>query len=312
MHFNHYLHCFIPGTRMQVEKIARNDKMRNKIMQNVRKEVIADYQHQLNERGVIVVRDSDKRIGLEKLQKAKPLTREEEWQFTHAWLATEYCVGLYGSSRLGPNTSDYKWARDLGYTLTREFGVSWSTGGGPNLMAAPLEGALVAINENPNAKKDLARASKRIGFVLSGFLDNQTPNEFLQIENDAGTFQERFGGFIDTNHAAIFAFGGYGSAWELFGFLQARQSHIQGLESAFPADFPIIAHPRWERLLNIAFEIMHDEPVLGKSPTVISEDDKKTVIITDDIAQIRDLIGKHKSRWDYNIYSRVVRNRRKK
>lgn len=278
-------------------------------MRNVRKEVIQGYKQQINRDGIIVVKDADKKRGLDLLTTKADMTLQQQKSFVHSWLATEYCVGGYGSARLGADTPDYQWGKEVGYRLSKKIGVSFATGGGPNLMAAPLEGAWHAINESKGNGRDRVRGSKRLGFTLGGFLNDQQPNEWLQIVNETDDFGERLGGFLNTNHAAVFNFGGIGTVWELFGFLQAKQSHIGHIEGTFPAEFPIIVHPSMERLLDTFYDIAHTQRILeGKTP-VISEVDQNLAIVTDDIGQIEDIIGKHRALWQHHIYSRVRRDR---
>ncbi len=281
-------------------------------MSNVRREVILGYQEQLATTGRIIVKDRDKMEGVKLLQGNGFTSREQEKRFYHSWLATEQCVGFYGSARLGKNTSDYKWARQLGYTLTKEFGVSWVTGGGPNLMEAPLEGAYSAKNEDPSAKSYHARNSKLVGITLAGFLNEQAPNEWLEIVRRAESFGDRVDGFINTNHAGIFGWGGYGTIWELMAFLQAKQAHIQHLEIGFPADFPIIVHPTHERWLKTVTEDGYFLPSKDGKPTVISKHDTESFTITDDINEIRCIVGANIQSWNENVGRWVVRDRKKR
>lgn len=278
-------------------------------MEFVRREVILCYREEINKHGLIVARDRDKKEGLKALKKGQFMDRNTQRRFIHPWLATEYCVGFYGSARLGETTSDYKWGEEVGFQLTKEFGVSWATGGGPNLMAAPLEGAWRAGQDNDGKSKNIALGSKIVGFTLSGFLNYQEPNKWLQIVVENDDFGGRLNGFMNINHAAIFAWGGEGTWWELFSFLQAKQSHIQHLEIGFPADFPIIVHPRWEKPLQTFFKHTYDLPEEEGRPTVVSLEDKRNFVITDDINQIKDIIAINRASWRDNIWSRVVRDR---
>ncbi|MDJ0591289.1 MAG: LOG family protein [Pleurocapsa sp. MO_226.B13] len=126
-----------------------------------------------------------------------------------------YCVTLFGSARIQPDTPLYSGVRHLAEELTK-MGCDIVTGGGPGLMQAANEGSVIA---DP---KDL---TKSIGIRVDlGF--EQDTNPFVEQAYLHRTFFSRLHHFVLASDAFVVLPGGIGTALEalmIWQLLQVRK-----------------------------------------------------------------------------------------
>lgn len=132
--------------------------------------------------------------GFEKLQKIGP------------------CVAIFGSSRVSPNSEEYKLAEEIAYLLGME-GWGIITGGGPGVM----EGA------NKGAKR---AGTFSVGLNILGLINEQSPNPYIDQDKLANFeyFFVRKVMFVKYSQALVVLPGGFGTLDELFEVLNLTQT----------------------------------------------------------------------------------------
>lgn len=211
-------------------------------------------------------------------------------------LPRHYGVAIWGSARLGPETPEYAFTRDLAKALVNRTGCDIITGGGPGIMMAAPEGGRLARREAEARGERLT--SRNIGIRVELPFEEKLNPDIDQYTEHPG-FSTRLDQFLTESNAVYVAPGGIGSILELAMVLQLRQ--VRHVES----DFPIIVHPFWRPMLDTMSVMMHSDRVLnGQVPLVGSEDFGK-IIVSDDTTEIVDLIANHHTAWKDTINSKV-------
>jgi predicted Rossmann-fold nucleotide-binding protein len=220
-------------------------------------------------------------------------------------------VAVWGSARLDENTPEYAFARDLSEALVDKVGCDIVTGGGPGIMEAASEGAVIARKKALDEGRELK--SKNLGIRINVPWEEVVSPALDQHTLHSG-FSTRLDEFLAISNAAVVAPGGIGSYLEMAMVLQAKQvSHIE-------KDYPIIVHPFWLPVIDTMREIMHDDRVSKGLRPLINETDLKRLIssddiennnglvITDDVEEIVKIITKNHAKWKVNFYDNLKRD----
>lgn len=123
-----------------------------------------------------------------------------------------YCVTIFGSARMTPETPLYNGVRHLAGELTA-MGCDIVTGGGPGLMQAANEGSVKADPDN---------RTQSIGIRVSLDFEQET-NPFVEQVYLHRTFFSRLHHFILLSNAFVVVPGGIGTALEALTVWQLLQ-----------------------------------------------------------------------------------------
>lgn len=139
-------------------------------------------------------------------------------------------IAVFGSARLGPDTAEYRLAREVGRAAVRS-GYGVITGGGPGLMEAANRGC-----------QEAGGHSVGLGIELP---HEQGLNEYLDLGIDFRYFFVRKTMFVKYSQGFVVMPGGFGTLDELFEAVTLVQTHkIKG--------FPVVLVGRdfWSGLLD--------------------------------------------------------------
>ncbi len=183
-----------------------------------------------------------------------------------------YRTCIFGSARIRPNTSAYKDVFSLARYLAWE-GIDILTGGGPGLMEAANQGALLGREE---------KKTKTLSFGLSIQLEWEAePNKHLDIKRHHHKFSSRLDDFMRLSNSVIITPGGIGTVLELFFTWQLIQvKHI-------PIR-PIVLMDKscWEPII----DWMHDVPLKRK---LVSAEDFDYLRLVDTPEEVAEIISNH-------------------
>lgn len=263
---------------------------------NTRKEVLSVLDEQTRQ-GIIVL-DSSKRkqrqVGLKEAESnyeviRKQLLLEEYPRF--------YRLGIFGSARLPDNCDEFRFVSDLARRLVREREMDIVTGGGPGIMEAAHRGTQRAIDEVLETGRQIR--ARNYGVTISS-LPWQVNNGYLHYESQHKEFPARLQTFEDLIHSAYFALGGIGTLLELSYLVQEHQ--VRHLEDSFK----LIAHPMFQKIIASCEEVMYGQRVENGQIPLISENNFKVVIFSNDIDEIASHICRSYDLW-YEKYRSHVR-----
>ncbi len=182
---------------------------------------------------------------------------------------SRYRVTVFGSARIKPGQQLYEEVKRLAKVLA-ERGCDIVTGGGPGLMQAANEGALLG---DPNDE------TKSIG-VRIALPFEQGANPFVEQVYTHDTFYTRLHQFVRLSDAFVVVGGGIGTALEtllIWQLLQVRHLH----------DVPLIfVGEMWSGLLDWARSYM-----LGHEPQLASPDDMDIPTCVPDVDAAIELLG---------------------
>src|SRR5215208_729703 len=172
-------------------------------------------------------------------------------------------ASFFGSARTPPSDSEYKLARETA-RIVGESGLAIITGGGPGIMEAANRGA-----------KDAGALSVGLNIELPF---EQGGNPYCDIALDFHYFFARKIMFVRYASGFVVFPGGYGTMDELWEALTLIQT---GKITEFPV--ALVGSDYWRGMIDWVGERMLDE---GN----ISPDDLDLFTLTDDPAEVRDLL----------------------
>src|SRR5262245_18904284 len=190
-----------------------------------------------------------------------------------------YRVTIFGSARVATDHWVYQAVRDLAAELTR-LGCDIVTGGGPGLMRAANEEAILAGADDPE------RASVGIRVELPF---EQDVNPFVGQVFEHRTFFSRLHHFVLVSDAFVVVPGGIGTVLEtmmIWQLLQVRKLYNSPL---------ILAGAMWAELLEWARKSM----LLPDCP-LASPEDFAIPICCKDGPEILEFVRQHYDRWKAN------------
>lgn len=211
-------------------------------------------------------------------------------------LAMHYRVAVFGSARLGVGSHEYDFVSGLTKALVEKKDVDIVTGGGPGIMEAANLGQRQAILYA--SSNGITLKSKNIGEGIKLSFE-QGSNKHLDFDSEHREFPTRLQAFLDRTHAAYNAQGGIGTLFELLLLTQTKQvGHLE-------KNFPILAHPFWEPIINVWNDQMYHNRELNEQLPLISSQDLSLIRFTDKIPEIVDIISQDYDRWYTNVKSKV-------
>lgn len=263
---------------------------------SVRKEVLEQLYIQVQERGIVPLSHREQLHANKTLEEARRKYEEARRNVLRHELARYYRVVIFGSTRLGEDSEEFKFISDLAKSLVETRDVDIVTGGGPGIMKAAHYGARLATQEASVSGKRLR--TKNYGVTLST-LPNQKSSGYFHFEAKHTEFSTRLQTFLDKTDASYNAQGGIGTLFEQLLLVQTKQiGHIE-------TDYPILAHPFWLPIVDTwNDELYHRRVAKGRTP-LISEEDLKLIRFTDRIPEIVEVISDSYDNWAKNIRAHI-------
>lgn len=248
--------------------------------------------------GVISIPEGARTQALKDLEAAELLLHDARLKFVLTDKSRYFRLAMFGSARLGPETPEYQNMYETGSRIVLAMDAALVTGGGPGLMEAANRGARDAIKEALEQGNRIVTASSH-GVLLSTLPAQEHPNSHLDLTSTHPEFGSRLQRFFDTTDGVYVGVGGYGSALELLYAMQLRQvGHLE-------PDFPLVAHPFWERTLRTMGEDMYTLREEADLQPVISEKDLNLVQFSDDPKKITSIFLDRYDKWNEELGKRV-------
>jgi predicted Rossmann-fold nucleotide-binding protein len=200
-------------------------------------------------------------------------------------------TAIFGTSKLlADNDPEFVFIRDLSKALVEEIGdTNIITGGGPGIMRAGNLGVYLAREAQT---KDSLKA-RSIGITLTSLPHQEEPNMHLDMQHPHRDFPTRIQDFLDKSKASYLGQGGIGTIYEKFALVQTLQV------GHFESNYPIIAHPYWEPVLEAFYKVALLDREEGQSP-LITPRDMGLVKISGKIPDIVDIVAKNYNWWNEN------------
>ncbi|MCB0318610.1 MAG: LOG family protein [Bdellovibrionales bacterium] len=219
----------------------------------------------------------DRRKHLDKrLQKLYQRTQALEQELKNIDTGRFYRTCIFGSARIKPDSEEYKAVFDLSRYLAWE-GIDILTGGGPGLMEAANQGALLGDDE---------KKSGSMSFGLTIELEwEPEPNLHLDIKRHHHKFSSRLDDFMRLSHSVVCTPGGIGTVLELFFTWQLIQvRHIE--------ERPVVLLDKdfWEGIIKWMREVVLERGL-------VSPENFDFIRIVDTPEEAFEIISKHHKEW---------------
>ena len=186
-----------------------------------------------------------------------------------------YVVTIFGSARAQPGSESYEQTKELACKLA-SLGCDIVTGGGPGLMEAANQGAIMCGVPNK---------SRSIGVRIDLDFEQQA-NPFVSELYSHRTFFSRLHHFVLLSDAFVVVPGGIGTALELFmvwQLLQVRKLYNTPL---------LLLGPMWGDLVNWGKQHM-----LIPGLQLASDVDLDIPVCCEDVTKVIEIITEHHGEW---------------
>ena len=199
-----------------------------------------------------------------------------------------YRTCIFGSARIKEGTKSYSDVFELARYLAWE-GIDVLTGGGPGLMEAANQGALLGREE---------KKTKSLSFGLSIQLEwEPEPNMHLDVKRHHQRFSSRLDDFMRLSHSVVVTPGGIGTVLELFFTWQLLQvKHIS------PRPIVLLDKSYWRGILKWLREVCLDREL-------ISLKDFDTLYLVDSPEEAFKVISDHHAHFRKSTSNRVRKKR---
>jgi len=186
-----------------------------------------------------------------------------------------YRVSIFGSARTAPGTPEYNKVKDLAAALAA-LGCDIITGGGPGMMQAANEGAMLADSDNK---------CRSMGINIALPFE-QSVNQFVEKSFEHQTFFTRLHHFVLASDAFIVVPGGIGTVLETLMVWQLLQvNHL-------PPTPLVLIGEMYKELITWAEEYM-----LREGSELVSPEDLRIPQCVTEPMQAVEIIREHHANW---------------